>query len=237
MLLLIVNADDLGYSSEVNQAIFQWMERGRLSSASLLANGPCIEEALGRLSEFPRCSFGVHLNLEEFSPLRPDPALSPLMDGAGRLTRRLRATRRTPSLLRAIYAEWCAQIPRGAPCRLSRDRRSPPLEVLPYLHSATRRPRRSARPGHLWTAGVRVVSEVRSAVGVHGEEPSRTRGRVAGLRRERRDLGTARSAQRHERPLGRFVAARCTQNDAASGPVSRRAAASVGCAGRQRRSR
>lgn len=110
MLHLIVNADDLGHSPEVNQAIFKWMERGRLSSASLLANGPCIEEALGRLREFPRCSFGVHLNVEEFPPLRPAPALAPLLDGEGRLTHKLRSMRRTPALLRAVYGEWCAQI-------------------------------------------------------------------------------------------------------------------------------
>jgi predicted glycoside hydrolase/deacetylase ChbG (UPF0249 family) len=145
MLHLIVNADDLGRSPEVNQAIFKWMERGRLSSASLLANGPGLEEALGRLPEFSGCSFGVHLNVEEFPPLRPAPALAPLLDGEGHLTKRLRSTRRTPALLRAVYGEWCAQIEklrsRGVqPSHLDSHYHAHSLpEMLPLLAALRRR--------------------------------------------------------------------------------------------------
>lgn len=112
MLRLIVNADDLGYSATVNDAIFDRIARGSVSSASLMANAPALEAALERVSGFPSCSFGIHLNVEEFAPLRPAPALLPILDEQGRFARRLRSARLTPSLLRAVHAEWCAQIER-----------------------------------------------------------------------------------------------------------------------------
>ena len=55
---LIVNADDLGISRKVNQATFDLMEQGRVTSATLLANGPNVEEACERIHEFASCSFG-----------------------------------------------------------------------------------------------------------------------------------------------------------------------------------
>jgi chitin disaccharide deacetylase len=109
---LIVNADDLGYSPAVNREIFEWIGRGCVSSATLMANAPCVEEAAARLGDYPRCSFGVHLNVEELAPLRPDPALAPLLDDTGSFARKLRSARLTPAVLRAVFAEWCAQVDR-----------------------------------------------------------------------------------------------------------------------------
>ena len=65
---IIINADDLGISQEVNDAIFGLMAEGKVTSATILANGPAVEEAARRVAEFPECSFGVHLNLTEFKP-------------------------------------------------------------------------------------------------------------------------------------------------------------------------
>ena len=63
---MIVNADDLGESSERNAAIALGFERGLLTSASLLANGADfdggVDVALGK-------TVGVHLNLTEGKPL------------------------------------------------------------------------------------------------------------------------------------------------------------------------
>lgn len=73
---IIVNADDLGISSEVNDAIFGFIRSGLVTSATMLANGPQITEAAVRVREFPECSFGIHLNLTEFKPLRTDSRLS-----------------------------------------------------------------------------------------------------------------------------------------------------------------
>ena len=44
-IAIIVNADDLGMSAAVNEATFDLMSRGRISSATLLANAPAAREA------------------------------------------------------------------------------------------------------------------------------------------------------------------------------------------------
>lgn len=114
---LLVHADDLGMSHQVNEAIFAAIEAGRVSSASILANGPAVEEAAARARAFPRASFGVHLNLTEFPPLTADPALRFLLgpDGAfaGRRDLLCRsATVHHPKVFGALVREWVAQVTR-----------------------------------------------------------------------------------------------------------------------------
>lgn len=109
-LRLIVNADDLGRSAEVNDAIFGLMAQGRLTSATILANGAAAREALARIPQFPRCSFGAHLNITEYRPLTGSPALGPLLDENGAMTKAIRRVRVTPALREAIYEEWSAQV-------------------------------------------------------------------------------------------------------------------------------
>ncbi len=68
-IAIVVNADDLGMSHEVNEATFDLLSKGRISSATMMANAPATREAATQVSKFPRCSFGVHLNLTQFEPL------------------------------------------------------------------------------------------------------------------------------------------------------------------------
>src|SRR5436309_2289835 len=68
-MTIIVNGDDLGMSESINEAIFQGMERGAITSATMLSNGAAVKHAAQSVHLFPACSFGVHLNLTEFSPL------------------------------------------------------------------------------------------------------------------------------------------------------------------------
>ena len=110
---IIVNADDLGMSEVVNDAIFAAMERNVITSATILGNGPKSAAAAKRVHQFPNCSFGVHLNLTEFTPVGQGSAntLSALLDSNGSLGGR--SPREVPlglPMLRAIYREWCAQI-------------------------------------------------------------------------------------------------------------------------------
>jgi predicted glycoside hydrolase/deacetylase ChbG (UPF0249 family) len=112
---IIVNADDLGISESVNDAIFAAMRRGTVTSATMIANGPAVESAAKNLQFFPNCSFGVHLNLTEFSPLCPDS----LRDLSAILNKNrcfngnsIREIRIGLSLLRAVFREWCCQIER-----------------------------------------------------------------------------------------------------------------------------
>jgi predicted glycoside hydrolase/deacetylase ChbG (UPF0249 family) len=110
---IIVNADDLGISAEVNEAIFRGMEGRVITSATLLANGAAVVPAVRMLHHFPSCSFGVHLNLTEFQPLCAEShtALSTILDERNSFKgNAIRQVRISPLMLRAIYREWCAQI-------------------------------------------------------------------------------------------------------------------------------
>lgn len=110
MTRVIINADDLGLSPRVNDAIFGLMERGRLTSSTIMANGPALEDAARRAKSFPRCSFGVHLNLTDLRPITSDPALKPLLNDNGDFARRARDVRYDDSLKAAVEREWTAQI-------------------------------------------------------------------------------------------------------------------------------
>ena len=110
---IIVNADDLGISESVNDSIFQAMQRRVVTSATMLANGPCVEEAARRTKEFPNCSFGVHLNLTEFAPMCVEShrdLKSILGENNCFNGNSIREVSLTPALLRAVFREWCHQI-------------------------------------------------------------------------------------------------------------------------------
>jgi predicted glycoside hydrolase/deacetylase ChbG (UPF0249 family) len=61
---IIINADDLGWSEHRDRGIFELYERGKLTSATALANGYNIEPALARAREIGM-HVGLHLNLSE----------------------------------------------------------------------------------------------------------------------------------------------------------------------------
>jgi len=146
---IIINCDDLGASLNVNNRIFEMMEQRRVTSATLLMNGPAVEDAVERIGKFRECSFGVHLNLTEFSPLTDQPGLVPLLDengdfnGTGR--RSPRKIPLTASIRARVYAEWCEQIERalaqGVPISHidSHHHVHTRLSLLPVLHGLRQR--------------------------------------------------------------------------------------------------
>ena len=108
---VIVNADDLGSSPDVNNAIFDLMAEGLVTSATIIANAPHVEEACQEISRFPHCSFGVHLNVTEFAPLSDAAGLGRLLDGNGAFDgERVREAGIDQSVARGIFEEFCAQI-------------------------------------------------------------------------------------------------------------------------------
>ncbi|HTS61386.1 MAG TPA: ChbG/HpnK family deacetylase [Candidatus Acidoferrales bacterium] len=107
---VIINADDLGLSETVNDAIFDLMAQGRVTSATMMANGPAFRHAASMIHHFPRCSFGAHLNLTEFAPLTPGADVAILTGGDGVMLRGLGSEGFGPKLLSAAYRELCAQI-------------------------------------------------------------------------------------------------------------------------------
>ncbi|RPJ79727.1 MAG: ChbG/HpnK family deacetylase [Alphaproteobacteria bacterium] len=111
-MLVIINADDLGMNQKVNDAIFQLMSDRKITSATLLANGASLTEAIKELPYFPNCSFRVHLNATEFKPLTKNNELKTILDknGCFRGYDLIRNMRIGPPLSHAIYIEFCAQI-------------------------------------------------------------------------------------------------------------------------------
>lgn len=63
---VIVNADDLGMSLGVNDAIFRAFDDGLLRSTSVLVHGPAFADAVTRLRARPGLRAGVHLDTTEF---------------------------------------------------------------------------------------------------------------------------------------------------------------------------
>ena len=107
---IIINADDLGYSVSVNNAIFVLMEKRLITSATLMANGPGFEDAVACLPNFPWCSIGVHLNVREFQPLTNPPVFKAITDQRGNFQGNIWMVPVNRNLEQAIFDEWCAQI-------------------------------------------------------------------------------------------------------------------------------
>jgi hypothetical protein len=111
---VIVNADDLGISDAVNEATFDLIARGRISSATIMANGPSVHDAAKVARHFSGCSFGVHLNLTQFEPLTGGVLARLLVDERGRMSRANERASPSRQGLRAAYEEFCAQLERVA---------------------------------------------------------------------------------------------------------------------------
>ena len=71
MKRLIINADDLGADEARNAGIFEGIQAGIVTSASILLNGPALEDALKKIhaEPFRNVSWGVHINLSEGKPV------------------------------------------------------------------------------------------------------------------------------------------------------------------------
>ncbi len=66
MKRLVVNADDFGRSSPINQGIIEAHQKGIVTSASLMTNREGFEEAVRLAKANPRLGIGLHLDLDSF---------------------------------------------------------------------------------------------------------------------------------------------------------------------------
>src|ERR1700733_14637554 len=64
--LLIVNADDFALGPGVNAGIALAHREGIVTSASLMVDGPAVEEAVRLSRELPRLSVGLHVDIGEW---------------------------------------------------------------------------------------------------------------------------------------------------------------------------
>ncbi len=109
---IIVNADDLGASQDVNDAIFAMMKSGRVTSATIMANGLAVASALHDARHFPACSFGIHLNLTQFAPLSDGVRLAPILRDGEMARGAIQKAPRRPALVMGAHQEWSAQVAR-----------------------------------------------------------------------------------------------------------------------------
>jgi predicted glycoside hydrolase/deacetylase ChbG (UPF0249 family) len=70
---LVVNADDFGFTPDVNEGIVIAHREGILTATTLMANGPAFQDAVSRAKENPSLDVGCHLVLVGgYSLLDPD---------------------------------------------------------------------------------------------------------------------------------------------------------------------
>ena len=60
---LVVNADDFGFTRDVNQGIIEAHRQGILTATTLMANGDAFEDAVRKANENPLLDIGAHLVL------------------------------------------------------------------------------------------------------------------------------------------------------------------------------
>lgn len=83
--IVIINADDFGANSEINQAVVRAHREGVLTSASLMVTGKAVEEAVSLARQNPDLAVGLHLTLAEAWPALPPRELPLVTDRAGKL--------------------------------------------------------------------------------------------------------------------------------------------------------
>ena len=69
---LIVNADDLGLSAEVDRGLFEAHDAGVVTSTSLLVDGPDAEAAIEQARKRPKLGLGIHVAFDERGKLFTD---------------------------------------------------------------------------------------------------------------------------------------------------------------------
>lgn len=108
---LILNADDLGISEPVNLAIFDLLDRGLITSATLMANAPGFAHAVEGARARPDQGFGVHLNITDFGPVSGSEGWRDyLREGRFPGNAAAKSTRFGPELLARVVREWVAQV-------------------------------------------------------------------------------------------------------------------------------
>ena len=115
---LILNADDFGYSPEVNAAVLKAHQEGPLTSASLMVAEKGFEEAVEMARRNPTLGVGLHVAVTYDLALLPASAIPHLVKSEGRFpTDPLRAGLRyafSPQAKRELRQEMEAQFARFA---------------------------------------------------------------------------------------------------------------------------
>lgn len=113
MIRVIINADDLGKSSDVNEAIGKALDTRVITSSTILANSTTWSEVHAVVDRNIHASFGVHLNLTEGRALTSNPVLraAGIVGEDNVFTNNVRnLPNYSEELLQAVKEEWDAQL-------------------------------------------------------------------------------------------------------------------------------
>ena len=113
MRRLIINADDLGMSCEVNKQIEDCIRLGCITSSTLMANAPAFDGGVRIAKQYPQISVGVHLNIIEFAPLTNQSIFKKhgLLNSEGNFIEgAISVVPIADELKQAVFEEWDAQI-------------------------------------------------------------------------------------------------------------------------------
>ncbi|MBO3461873.1 hopanoid biosynthesis-associated protein HpnK [Aetokthonos hydrillicola Thurmond2011] len=80
---VIINGDDFGFSSGVNQGIITAHKEGVLTSTSLMVTAPAFDEAVALAHEHPKLAVGLHLVLGSGKSVLPPSQIPHLVDSNG----------------------------------------------------------------------------------------------------------------------------------------------------------
>ena len=113
MRKLIINADDLGISKDVDDVIEECIKKGVVTSSTLMANAPAFDDGVRIAKLYSSVSIGVHLNIIQFAPLTNVDVFKKhgIVGDDGQFI--VRAVFHVPideELKQAIFEEWDAQI-------------------------------------------------------------------------------------------------------------------------------
>jgi len=78
---LIVNADDFGWTAGINRAVAELHRAGALDSATLMASGPRLGEAVEVASQSPSLGVGCHIVLVDGAPSADPTSIPSLLSG------------------------------------------------------------------------------------------------------------------------------------------------------------
>lgn len=83
MRLLIVNADDFGLNGAANAGIIECHEAGSVTSTTLMANAPALDEAVALAHAHPQLGVGLHFNLTWGRPVAEPSRVNSLLAAGG----------------------------------------------------------------------------------------------------------------------------------------------------------